>query len=96
MIRLSLTAQQGDQLHTLLSRLVQKGSENQREDAQQLLTLLTAAQQDATLLHQCPICKRTFTQSAEGRTGVYCSSACKQKAYRQRKRTGLQRRPSQR
>lgn len=94
MIRLLLTVQQGDQLHALLSHLVQKGTETEQQDAQHLVDLLTAAQQAATLLQQCPICKRTFTQSTEGRTGVYCSPACKQKAYRQRKHTWLQRRPS--
>ncbi len=95
MIRLSLTMQQGDQLHGLLSHLVQKGSETDRQHAHQLLALLTAAQQAATLLQQCPICQRTFTPSTAGRTGVYCSPACKQKAYRQRKRAWRQRRPPQ-
>ena len=54
-----------------------------------LLSKLDAAQQQACLQRICPICRNTFTQLKAGRTADYCSAACKQKAYRQRRYRAL-------
>ncbi len=50
-----------------------------------LLSKLDAAQREATLQRTCPVCGITFTQLRSGRIAEYCSAACKQKAYRQRR-----------
>ena len=50
----------------------------------QLLDKIRVAQQQALQEMTCPICNQPFTQLKAGRVAVYCSSACKQKAYRQR------------
>lgn len=49
-----------------------------------LLHKLDEAQRQATRQRICPVCGTTFTQLNNGRIARYCSSACKQKAYRQR------------
>ena len=80
MIRLNLTRQQTQWLQQLLA--------NQTLDtdvqAATLRTQLALAYNQATATRTCPVCKEPFTQLRCGRTGHYCSPACKQKAYRQR------------
>ena len=56
----------------------------QREDLRAVLTKLATAVEQATRQLHCPVCRHAFTQEKAGRTGRYCSIACKQKAYRQR------------
>jgi formamidopyrimidine-DNA glycosylase len=34
----------------------------------------------------CPICKHTFVKDGHAVRQIYCSKACQQKAYRQRKK----------
>jgi hypothetical protein len=46
---------------------------------------LAAAGQQETLQQLCPVCQQQFTQHQSGRLASYCSNACKQKAYRQRR-----------
>lgn len=48
-------------------------------------TKLVAAEAKATHQTLCPVCQQWFYQDKTGRTGQYCSAACKQKAYRQRR-----------
>lgn len=93
MIRLSLTAEQATQLHQLLVDVVHQGETHAQRQASQLLSLLMDAQAMATTEQQCPVCQTWFTQARQGRTGQYCSAACKQKAYRQRKQAWARRRP---
>ena len=80
MIRLDITLQESDFLLHWLADPSHPGS----RPAAQLLEKVTAARQLALQEHTCPVCKQYFTQSQNGRTGRYCSNACKQKAYRQR------------
>lgn len=56
----------------------------QQEELQTVLTKLAVATDQATRQLHCPVCRHAFTQEKAGRTGRYCSIACKQKAYRQR------------
>src|SRR5262245_20338405 len=85
MIRLELTLAETH----LLQQWLLDTLPAQREDVRTLLTkLATAADQAGALgarqLH-CPVCQHAFTQEKAGRTGRYCSVACKQKAYRERR-----------
>jgi hypothetical protein len=57
----------------------------QREELRTVLTKLATAADQATRQLHCPVCQHAFTQETVGRTGHYCSPACKQKAYRQRR-----------
>lgn len=81
MIRLDLTIQQSQWLQQLLL------DQALDQDAQRtkLLAQLAAAFEQATAKKTCPVCNQPFTQLRSGRTGHYCSPACKQKAYRQRR-----------
>ena len=82
MIHLELTHQEADLLHHLLT----DADPAQLADiAATVLVKLQAAQQQATRTTRCPVCDIMFTQTATGRTGQYCSAACKQKAYRLRR-----------
>ena len=81
MIRLHLTLQQIHWLHQFL-RDHAPASETQ---ATTLLAQLDQAYDQATTTRTCPVCQAPFTQVRRGRTGHYCSPACKQKAYRQRR-----------
>ena len=80
MIRLNLSIQQADWLQQLLL--------DARLDTDPLVstlrTQLDQAYACATTTQTCPVCNHTFTQLRRGRSGHYCSAACKQKAYRQR------------
>ena len=50
-----------------------------------LLEKVVEAESRSIRQRRCPVCRQFFTQAAVGRTGTYCSAACKQKAYRQRR-----------
>ena len=50
-----------------------------------LLEKVVEAESLSTRQSRCPVCQQSFSQETAGRTGVYCSPACKQKAYRQRR-----------
>ena len=80
MIRLELTLQESDFLQQWLS----SPSHPDSQQADQLLDKVTAARQLALQEQNCPVCNQPFTQLKRGRSGRYCSNACKQKAYRQR------------
>lgn len=83
MINLKLTHKNASRLLDCLTRL-QQLSPNDADEAQFLSDLLQQALLDATQVQHCPICNAPFAQDKVGRTGCYCSSACKQKAYRLR------------
>ena len=83
MIHLQLTIQEATALRT---QLTADGADTLTADLRIILHKLDAAHTAATRLHHCPVCQRSFTQTTQGRTGLYCSPACKQKAYRQRQR----------
>ena len=78
MITLHLTLAELDQLHKLMA------VQTQAEFAP-LLTKLDDALRQATVPRPCPVCQSSFTQLTPGRSAHYCSNACKQKAYRQRR-----------
>ena len=82
MIRLELTHQEADLLHHLLT---DANLGQLSEVAATVLVKLQAAQEQATRTTRCPVCETMFTQTSAGRTGQYCSAACKQKAYRLRR-----------
>jgi hypothetical protein len=82
MIRLELTLKEAQRLHQCVSdALLTQG------DATLLAisTKLTAAEAQATQPTLCPVCHQWFSQDKTGRSGQYCSAACKQRAYRQRR-----------
>ena len=87
MITLSLTLPEAELLRGLLREQPQK-------NAAALLAKLDAAQQEATAERICPVCGVAFTQLKHGRIAQYCSNACKQKAYRQRRRQTLRSAPN--
>ncbi len=84
MIRFELTRAETDLLVQWLSQTPAR-QEEETPDRLVLLTKLTAIQQMATSQAHCPICRQPFVQHKDGRTGKYCSAACKQKAYRLRR-----------
>lgn len=79
MIRLNLTRQESEFLLQWLE------NKPQPELGHSLQQKVVAACQQALQPQTCPICGHTFDQLKIGRTGRYCSNACKQKAYRQRR-----------
>ena len=81
MIRLDLTIQQAD----CLQQLLLDNAVDYDAQCTTLLSKLAQAYDQATATQTCPVCHSTFTQLRRGRTGHYCSSACKQRAYRQRR-----------
>ena len=83
MIHLTLTHPELELLQHALTPLAQDPLPTS-QPAVALLAKLRQAQQQATHHLLCPVCKTTFTQDTTGRHGLYCSPACKQKAYRQR------------
>ena len=87
MITLSLSLPEAELLRRLLRQQPQ-------ENAAALLTKLDAAQQEATAERICPVCGNAFTQLKHGRIAQYCSNACKQKAYRQRRDQALRSSPN--
>lgn len=87
MIRFDLTVAETDLLVEWLSQTFAAHARQAEgtPDQHALLTKLTAIQQMATSQAQCPLCRQPFVQHKDGRTGKYCSAACKQKAYRLRR-----------
>ena len=87
MIRLELTIAETQQLKQWLTdtRADQPAQAGGADIRQTLLTKLMAAADEATRPLCCLVCRQGFTQENPGRTGQYCSAACKQKAYRQRR-----------
>ena len=80
-MRLELTLQEAA---TLRRWLVDVGGAD-ADTLQTILGKLDRAQAEATREAHCPVCGQQFTSETTGRAGVYCSAACKQKAYRQRR-----------
>lgn len=80
MIHLHLTLEE----MTLIRQALSQPSPTLQQ--QQLLDKLAAAHQQAIRQRVCPICNQAFTQLKVGRIANYCSLACKQKAYRQRRK----------
>lgn len=83
MVRLELTLAEARQLQHWLTQ----GHPPLQESAclDRVSTILAEALAEAIQRHQCPVCQQWFTRVLSGRTGRYCSAACKQKAYRQRR-----------
>lgn len=105
MIRLGLTRQQAEWLQQhLLDYSLQVDSSNDDPlldnaladniHSTALLSQLAQAYEHAIFTQPCPVCKELFNQLRRGRTGQYCSFACKQKAYRQRRIDAMRRTPS--
>ena len=85
MIRLDLTHTEAVHLQQALASLVSQSTSAEVVVAfQLLLAKLGAACQQETVPQLCPVCQREFIQLKTGRLALYCSNACKQKAYRQR------------
>ena len=86
MVRLELTLAETYLLQQWLTDSLSDRSAQpaQREGLQAILSQLTLAADQATCQLHCPVCLHAFTQEKAGRTGRYCSVACKQKAYRER------------
>ena len=85
-MRLELTLQEAAQLrHCLTEALAQYERGADDEELKNLFNKIVAAEARATRQVTCPVCQQLFTQETVGRTGLYCSTACKQKAYRQRR-----------
>lgn len=81
MIRLELTLTEAERLRRCLTdHLLTQGDAT----LQMVCTKLVEAETQATQQTQCPVCHDWFCQDKIGRSGHYCSAACKQKAYRQR------------
>lgn len=81
MLRLELTLTETERLrHCVADHLLTQADET----LQAVWTKLVEAEAQATQLTQCPVCQNWFRQDKTGRSGHYCSAACKQKAYRQR------------
>ena len=78
-MRLELTLQEADHLRAWL---VDMGGDPILRD---ILAKLEQEQAQSTELVRCPVCGHIFTRETVGRSGTYCSAACKQKAYRQRR-----------
>jgi len=86
MIRLELTHTEAVHLQQALASLVSQSiSEDVVVAFQSLVDRLGAACQQEAAQQLCPVCQRAFIQLNAGRLARYCSNACKQKAYRQRR-----------
>lgn len=83
MIRLELTHQEAQRLRQCLAALLLTQAD---ETVQAVVSKLGAAEVQATQPTQCLVCRQWFGQDKTGRSGQYCSAACKQRAYRLRKR----------
>lgn len=79
MVRLELTLAETYLLQQSLTDSLSDRSA-QREGLQAILSQLTLAADQTTCLLHCPVCQHAFTHKKTGRTGRYCSLACKQKA----------------
>lgn len=79
MIRLDLTQQESESLLHWLQTQSQAGLDPSVQQK------MVSACQEALQQQTCPVCGHTFDQLKKGRTGLYCSNACRQKAYRLRR-----------
>jgi hypothetical protein len=86
-IRLELSLAEGRQLQHWLTHLLptEPRCTDDSQTLQGLLANLSRACDQAVRFIQCPVCRTCFPQGTVGRSAQYCTSACKQKAYRQRK-----------
>lgn len=96
-IRLELDLTEGCQLQRWLTDALQAGPHQKAYPGlQSVLAKLTAAADQAVRLVQCPVCQAWFAQGRLGRSAQYCSAACKQKAYRQRRHVRKRKAPTRR
>jgi hypothetical protein len=85
-MRLELTLPETECLHhCLINALALHEADADEHLLKSLLEKVIAAEAHSIRQSRCPVCQQLFTQETTGRTGIYCSSACKQKAYRQRR-----------
>jgi hypothetical protein len=85
-MRLELTLQETAQLRRCLTdALARHERDGEDEGLKNLFNKIVAVEARSTRQVTCPVCQQLFTQETVGRTGRYCSPACKQKAYRQRR-----------
>ena len=85
-MRLELTIREAAHLrHCLADALTLHEDGDHDEDLKNLFNKVVEAEARSTRQATCPVCRQLFTQETVGRTGRYCSAACKQKAYRQRR-----------
>lgn len=91
-MRLELTLQETAQLrHSLSEALARHERDHEDEVLKNLFNKIAAAEARSTQQLTCPVCQQLFTQETVGRTGRYCTAACKQKAYRQRRNKAMRR-----
>jgi NAD-dependent DNA ligase len=81
MLRLELTLAEARQIQHWLTDAHQSVPESMHYLSIKLAEVLD----NATQPHLCPVCQEEFVQAQRKSTGRYCSAACKQKAYRQRR-----------
>jgi len=87
-MQLDLTLQETERLRCCLTEALASHAGGADEQVlKKLLGKVVEAESRSTRRSRCPVCQQPFTREAVGRTGVYCSAACKQKAYRQRRDT---------
>ena len=79
---MELTLSEAQRLQQCVSDVLRTQAD---DELQTIWTKLVEAEANATYEAHCPVCQSWFTQDKVGRTGQYCSAACKQKAYRQRR-----------
>ncbi len=85
-MQIELTLQEAECLRDCLTEALAFHAGNVDEQVlKKLLEKVVAAEVRSSRQSRCPVCQQLFTQEAVGRTGSYCSPACKQKAYRQRR-----------
>ena len=85
-MRLELTIQEAAYLrHCLADALALHEGVGDDQELKNLFNKVVEAEVRSTKQSPCPVCQQIFTQETVGRTGRYCSAACKQKAYRQRR-----------
>lgn len=82
MIRVELTL---DEVQRLQQCVADALLTQTQVELQAIWAKLVEAEARTTHQTQCPVCQHWFIQNKTGRTGQYCSAACKQKAYRQRR-----------
>ena len=85
-MQLDLTLQETERLRRCLTEaLASHAGDADEQLLKKLLEKVVEAESRSTRQSCCPVCQQSFTREAVGRTGVYCSASCKQKAYRQRR-----------
>lgn len=85
-MRLDLTLQETERLrYCLTEALAFHAGDADEQVLKNLLEKVVEAESLSIRQLRCPVCQQLFTQESVGRTGAYCSAACKQKAYRQRR-----------